>query len=117
MLVVNTRPGELPAGVRLAFTFEGDAAGTFRRGDANGDGRLNIVDVLAVLHHVSGSAGALPCADALDSDDSGAIDLTDALTVLNYLFQPPSGPPRAPFEECGLDPTADALECAGGACP
>jgi hypothetical protein len=57
----------------------------------------------------------VPCADAADADDSGAIDLADAIHLLSALFL--GGPaPAAPFPACGTDPTEDALDCEE-ACP
>ncbi|MDC0347505.1 hypothetical protein OAN47_03720 [Planctomycetota bacterium] len=43
-------------------------------------------------------------------DDDGGIDISDAITVLGYLFSG-TGDPPAPFPECGGDPTADSLGC------
>jgi hypothetical protein len=48
------------------------------------------------------------CPDALDADDNGRIEVTDALRVLNYLFK--TGPaPAAPFQTAGGDPTKTDL--------
>jgi hypothetical protein len=57
------------------------------------------------------SGGPTPgCLDAADSNDSGSIDLTDAVHLLSYLFL--GGPaPAEPFAECGTDPTEDSLSC------
>ena len=57
--------------------------------------------------------GATPsCLDAGDSDDSGRLDLTDAVHFLSYLFLGGAAPP-APFPGCGFDPTGAAHpDCA-----
>ena len=84
----------------------------FRRGDAAPDGRLTVSDAAAVLKYVAGRDTAPPCAKALDINDDGKIDLTDALRLLAYLFA--GGPPPAePFAACGLDQTTlgDPLTC------
>ncbi|MBN1421082.1 MAG: VCBS repeat-containing protein [Planctomycetes bacterium] len=87
---------------------------TFLRGDANGDGQLDLGDAISILNYlfVPGS-GPVACEDALDTNDDGHLDLGDAVRLLNYLFA--QGPaPLPPFPEKGNDPTADALRCEGG---
>ncbi len=53
------------------------------------------------------------CLDAVDYDDNGEINITDAVASLSHLFS--SGPPPAPpgSEFCGPDPDGDAdgLDC------
>jgi hypothetical protein len=45
-----------------------------------------------------------------DTNDTGAIDLTDAVYLLSYLFL--GGPaPAEPFPACGPDPTIGELTC------
>ena len=59
------------------------------------------------------------CFDAADCNDDGGANVADAVYLLSSLFIPgspdlplPSGP------ECGVDPTADGLECREpGVCP
>jgi len=50
-----------------------------------------------------------PCRDSADADDSGVLEITDAIFTLNFLFLGGRAPP-APGD-CGVDPTVDALEC------
>lgn len=95
-------------GIDLVLVTPGRA---FRRGDANADGGTDIADAVRLLLSLFAGAGDLPCASAADADDSGTLDVTDALHVLRYLFLAGS-PPPAPFEACGIDPTADGLVCA-----
>jgi hypothetical protein len=54
--------------------------------------------------------GSLTCLDAADVDDTGQLDLTDPITLLNYLFRQGT-PPAAPLDAPGVDPTADDLDC------
>lgn len=82
----------------------------FIRGDANGDGSLNIGDVLPILNHIFG-LGALGCQDAGDIDDNGALQVNDPVLLLGYLFTS-GAPPLPPFPVAGVDPTPDALTCA-----
>jgi hypothetical protein len=87
----------------------------FVRGDANGDGRLNVTDPLLILRQLFQGGIASPCARAADPDDSGALDLGDAVYVLQYLFRSGAAPP-APYPECGEDPTPDDLPCESSSC-
>ncbi len=108
--VVNTRPGELPGEMTLDYTYT-PASGGFRRGDGNVDGAINITDAIATLRFLFASLANLPCEDALDADDSGRVEVSDAIHVLNYLFRAGSPPPEPPIDNCGDDPTPDALRC------
>jgi hypothetical protein len=81
----------------------------FRRADLDEDGTHSVTDAILVLAVLFGGAD-LPCAKAADADDSGAVDVTDAVSILQYLFQR-GPPPPTPFEDCGRDPTPDALRC------
>lgn len=84
---------------------------TFRRGDADGDGQLNITDAVLTLGFLFLGTRTPSCLDAADADDDGHVMLTDAVYLLSYLFNagPPLPPPASP--SCGIDPTADALDC------
>ena len=52
-----------------------------------------------------------PCRDAADANDDGAVDLSDAITVLGHLFMGAS-PIPPPFPGCAEDETADDLGCS-----
>jgi len=56
--------------------------------------------------------GASPagCLDALDSDDDGAVTITDPIFLLSYLFRGGAAP-RSPFPDLGPDATPDSLDC------
>jgi len=93
------------------------AGGVFRRGDANSDGQFNIADAVSILAYLF-QGGAATCLDALDTNDDGSVNIADGVTELSYLFS--SGPaPAAPFPGCGVDPTADSVQCASypAVCP
>ncbi|MFN0058337.1 MAG: hypothetical protein ACKVX7_07750 [Planctomycetota bacterium] len=84
---------------------------TFVRGDANGDGVVQISDGIYSLNYLF-AAGPGECLDALDANDDGAVQISDPIYVLEYLFS--AGPlPLAPFPACGGDPTLDAIGCTG----
>jgi hypothetical protein len=105
------------AGPVWTFTTE-PAAGPpdFRRGDAVADGQVNIADAIGILDALFLSGGSLGCLEAADIDDSGSLDLTDPVLLLEHLFLGGAAP-AAPFPGCGADPTADGLGCGSyGAC-
>lgn len=80
----------------------------FHRGDADGDGRLNLTDAVYLVGHLFQGGEAPPCREASDSDNDAQVSLTDAIVVLRYLFQQ-GEPPRSPGpppEPCGPDPEA-----------
>jgi hypothetical protein len=69
-----------------------------------------ITDPTLLLNHLFIGGAPIPCQTAADADDSGVLDLSDSIGVLNFLFLG-APPPQPPFEECGEDPTEDALTC------
>ena len=82
----------------------------FKRGDADGNGSLEVTDPILVLNYQFVGGPAPECFDAADIDDLGpdALDLTDAIYSLNYQFVGGYAPPPSPGPtECGPDPTAD----------
>jgi len=85
-------------------------AATFVRGDANGDGRLDLSDAVSVLSFLFLGGPGSSCLDALDADDRGSIEITDAIYVLGFLFLG-GAPPPPPFPDAGSDPTPDGLAC------
>ncbi len=88
----------------------------FLRGDIDGNGNQSLADAVAVLVRVF-SGPVSDCEDAYDVNDDGSIDVADGVYELNYLFT--SGPAiPAPSAACGLDATADGLDCSDYAsCP
>lgn len=83
---------------------------TFRRGDVNGDGKVDISDAIS-MNKAIGQPALLGCADAADVNDDGSFNVDDSLAVLAYLFEggePPAAPgPMMP----GVDATEDTLGC------
>jgi len=83
----------------------------FLRGDASGDGTINISDPILILRFLF-SLRTLDCLDAADVDDGGMVNIADPVRLLAYLFA--SGPPPSPpFPDPGPDPTPDNLWCGG----
>jgi len=88
----------------------------FVRGDANQDESTDLSDGISVLLYLFQSGGlGLTCLDTADSDDSGELDITDAIYLFNHLFL--GGPALPPPVACGEDPTPDALDCLSSTCP
>ncbi|MBI4603842.1 MAG: hypothetical protein HY721_17950 [Planctomycetes bacterium] len=83
--------------------------GGFIRGDANGDFKVDISDAVKTLRYLF-SGDEIGCADAADIDDSGVVQITDPIVLLDHLFRGGSAPPP-PFPDAGPDPTPDALGC------
>ncbi len=80
----------------------------FIRGDANGDGSVNISDPATILNHLFMGGEEPACYDAADVSDNGEIDISDAVQELVFLFRSGIYPPP-PYPEPGLDPTEDDL--------
>ena len=86
-------------------------AAWFVRGDFNSSGTVNVSDALLIFWWIfQGPAPTPPCLDAADVDDSGAIDLSDGIALISYLFlaAPRPGPMLA---VCWFDPADDPLDC------
>lgn len=111
--VYSRSPGEVPVEPRLVdgrVIIEGTET-TFRRGDNNGDGELDVSDAVFLLLYLFAGGLEPECQKSADADDSGILDLTDATYLLDFAFL--LGPaPASPFEDCGVDPTLDDLGCA-----
>ncbi len=89
----------------------GCGAPEYLRGDCNADGIVSLPDTFRLLERLFGVADPFPCDDACDSNDSGTLNIADAIHFLSYLFI--AGPrPPAPFVVCGSDPSLDPLDCA-----
>jgi hypothetical protein len=90
-----------------------------RRGDSNGDSRVDIADPIWILNELFLGGPPSPCADAADANDDGLVNTTDGILLIDHVFVGSRAPPAPGPEACGPDPTGDALECAGGAaaCP
>ena len=56
--------------------------------------------------------GALRCLDAADVDDSGNVDMTDAINLLDSLMLGRFTIPAPCPQSCGQDPTKDSMICA-----
>ena len=93
------------------FSLQDEPVGTkFKRGNANGDADFDISDAVFTLASLFQGGPEPSCDKAADSNDDGSVDISDAVWSLSYLFQGGGAPPE-PFAACGLDATADTLDC------
>jgi hypothetical protein len=114
----------LEAGARAVHVLIGaasaepfDGGPEFVRGDASGDGKIDLSDAIATLQFLFLGGEDPACPDAADDDDSGRLDLTDPIYVLQYLFLGGEAPPAPGPRACGPDPTEDLLgPCAYPLC-
>jgi hypothetical protein len=80
------------------------------QGDANGDGVINIADVIYLVNYLF-TGGPVPCPQELgDANCDGVVDIADVVYLINYLFA--GGPP--PCEGKGMSPTHEAIELSKG---
>jgi hypothetical protein len=97
----------------------------FRRGDCNNNGQVEgkLGDIVFLLCHLFASCPCSnppcyepPCQAACDANDDGAVELTDAIYLANWMFKN-DPPPPPPYPDCGLDPTEPTLPCETTICP
>lgn len=90
------------------------ASVSFRRGDVNDSGTLEVTDAINLLGWLFLGGPGSTCLDAVDSDNSGRLDLSDAINVLVFLFggDLPPGPDLL-GEGCDEDPEGedDGISC------
>lgn len=113
--VVNSPSDGSERAVGTALLVFSDRDSPFIRGDANGDGVVDISDGLRILFWLFTGAPEPPCLDAADFNDSENISVQDAIRVLQFLFQE-GPPPSPPFPGCDLDPGGFEADCGPGAC-
>ena len=86
----------------------------FRRGDANGDGTVNVSDPSFILNYRFHGGPTPSCLDAADSNDDRFVDITDAIYLFDYLFNQGPAPPYPGPYTCGMEQTwEDGLTCIG----
>jgi L-ascorbate metabolism protein UlaG (beta-lactamase superfamily) len=104
------RAALLAIGFVSTFAAPGRGQQPYVRGDVNLDGGTDVSDAVGMLHCLFAGASC-DCADATDVNDDGARDVSDPIDLLEYLFLGGPAPPP-PGPTCGIDPTADALDCS-----
>ena len=86
------------------------------RGDANGDGAIDLADPIRILDVGFGMSASPICESAADSNADGVFQaIPDAIQLLSLLFDPQVQGLAAPFPDCG--PILPATDCAVSDCP
>jgi hypothetical protein len=89
-------------------------AARFIRGDANGDGQVDLSDCIAVVFYLFQGRSQV-CLEAGNTNDDGRVDISDVIALLDRLFR--NGPELpAPAGECGIDPSPPSLGCLSSGC-
>ena len=81
----------------------------FTRGDADGNGFVEVSDVSYILYHLF----PMPygnCVDAMDCDDDGEVMVSDGVYLLSHIFPAPALP-EPNYPNMGPDPTPDDIGC------
>ena len=86
------------------------ATTTFVRGDATGDGFVDMSDAQMILSYLFGGGAAPNCLDIADANDDGVVDVSDSSAILSFLFGGGAELP-APYPLAGYDTTEDSIGC------
>lgn len=84
-------------------------ARSFRRGDANDDGGVDISDPITVLLWRFAGGAEPGCLEAAEANDDGRHDVSDAVFLLDYLFLEGPIPPAPGPDACG--PGGQGTDC------
>ena len=114
---IGTGENHLVHSLRSVEVTPGPGAQHFFRGDPNDDGKSDITDAIVTLGFLFLGGTGPVCMDSADVDNSGIVDISDPVNLLNYLFgtgAPPASPgPPGAGGDCDHDPhdPVDDLEC------
>ncbi len=90
--------------------------GSFVRGDANSDARVDLADAVWILNDLLRGGPPTLCPSAGDANADGRLDVTDPIYLAQHRFL--GGPrPPAPFPECGEGDESFDLACPEGTQP
>jgi hypothetical protein len=94
-------PGDLDSLSQWAACGFSETATAFpyRRGDPNGDGKMDLSDAVSLIHYLFQSGAEPGCLDSGDVNGNGGLDLTDIVYILEFLYMGGVAPPP-PFDEC-----------------
>jgi uncharacterized Zn-binding protein involved in type VI secretion len=93
------------------FVEELDDPTLFRRGAPNRDTNSDLSDGIYVLSFLFSDGETPLCTDAADTDDSGEVDISDAINLFAFLFLGGIIPPPPGHHDRGPDPTESPLSC------
>ena len=117
-VIPGTGVADCPTNEILIVGFEdvGPVEAPFNRGDVTGDGRLNVTDGAIAAQQIffNGRLGSFDCDEMLDADNNDALDTTDVVMILQWVFLN-GADLAAPFMACDNDP-GDQLGCIQSNC-
>lgn len=90
---------------------------TFQRGDANGDGNIDVTDVTCILSLIFDPDAYSGCLDAADVNDSDNLEIADGVSLLWYLLLQGPPPPTPGPGTCGIWTTGLLGVCHQSLCP
>jgi hypothetical protein len=100
--------------VCLCLNAYADSYDCFVRGDANGDGALNIADSIVALDYAMGNGGTVnDNLDVIDANDDGSINIADGVYIQSILFSGAVHPVPNFVTGKGTDPTPDNVNILG----
>ena len=70
----------------FATSYSGAQERVYRRGDANGNGSIDISDAVYVLNFLFNGGPAPACSPIANANGSGGVDISDGIAILSYLF-------------------------------
>ena len=83
----------------------GTGGGTsFRRGDSDNNGSVNITDPIGLLNHLFAGAAVPVCLEAADTNGDSQVNIADPVNTLNFLFSGGDAPVAPGPTDCGEDP-------------
>lgn len=82
-------------------------AADFVRGDTNGDGVIDVADIVFVAKWAAAVGVVGTCSAAADTNRDLSVDIADAVYLASYLFAA-GAPPAAPFASCGQGGPCDS---------
>lgn len=99
-----------------SVTFNGTTTNPFVGGDCNGDGIINIADIIWALSELFSGGPTRNCPIACDANGDGSYGIADPIYIANYVFL--LGPPPAGNPTCGTVPGQTPEDCdPQAACP
>ncbi|MFZ1683680.1 MAG: FISUMP domain-containing protein [Candidatus Zixiibacteriota bacterium] len=79
-----------------ATTLQADGCCVGRRGNVDGIGIIDLVDLSSLVNYLQGGGFVLPCPEAANVNGVGIIDLADLSSLVNYLTTGQYIPPNCP---------------------
>lgn len=72
----------------LLFVTSNVSAQEYKAGDANGDGKVNVTDIVEIVNYILGSPSDHFIFEAADVNDDGVVNVTDIVSVVSVILSP-----------------------------